>query len=268
MPIILSSEAQMVRDTAMAFFAERSPVASLRKLRDTADPDGFSRSLWREMADLGWTGFLVSEDHGGTDFGVVGLAQVMEAAGRTLTASPLVSTALAGASTLGLAGSDDQKSNYLPPLVAGELILALALEDGYPIALRMQAPAFGGVATMDFSPLWLAILDDLERQTPAGVMAARFHRGLVRAIVEMVCHIFERENRRLERTVALSGGSFQNRLLLEGVSHAFEGLGLSVLTHSQVPANDGGLALGQAAIAAARSMASRHRSRRKVTSCA
>ena len=115
MPIILSSEAQMVRDTAMAFFAERSPVASLRKLRDTADPDGFSRSLWREMADLGWTGFLVSEDHGGTDFGLVGLAQVMEAAGRTLTASPLVSTALAGASALALAGSDGKNGHFACP---------------------------------------------------------------------------------------------------------------------------------------------------------
>ena len=66
-------------------------------------------------------------------------------------------------------------------------------DDGYPIALRMQAPAFGGLATMDFSPLWLAILEDLERQTPAGVMAARFHRGLARAIIAMVRHIFEHE---------------------------------------------------------------------------
>ncbi len=146
---------------------------------------------------------------------------------------------------------------------------ALALEDdGYPIPLRMQALAFGGLTTMDFSPLWRAILDDLEGHTPADVMAARFHRGLVRAIVEMVRHIFERENRRLERMVALSGGSFQNKLLLEGVSHTLRGLGLTVLTHCQVPANDGGLAHGQAAIAAARSMESRHRPRRKVTSCA
>ncbi|MGP0010667.1 MAG: carbamoyltransferase HypF, partial [Methylocella sp.] len=145
----------------------------------------------------------------------------------------------------------------------------LAMEDdGYPIPLRIQPPASGGLTTMDLSPLWRAILEDLEGHTPAAVMAARFHRGLVRAIVEMVRHIFERENQRLERIVALSGGSFQNKLLLEGVSHTLEGLGLTVLTHSQVPANDGGLALGQAAIAAARSMALRHRPRGKVTSCA
>jgi alkylation response protein AidB-like acyl-CoA dehydrogenase len=129
MPLVLSSEAQMVRDTALAFFRERSPITALRKLRDTEDPDGFSRSLWREMADLGWTGFLVPEDQGGSDFGVMGLAQVMEAAGRTLAATPLLSTALLAASLLSSAGSSDQKDEHLPELVAGERLFALALEE-------------------------------------------------------------------------------------------------------------------------------------------
>lgn len=144
----------------------------------------------------------------------------------------------------------------------------LTREDGYPIPILVRGRDLGGLPTMDFSPLWRAILDDLEGAAPAGVMAARFHRGLARAIVEMVRLIFARENRRLERTVAVSGGSFQNKLLLEEVSSALEGLGLTVLTHGQVPANDGGLALGQAAVAGARSMASRHRPREKVISCA
>jgi alkylation response protein AidB-like acyl-CoA dehydrogenase len=143
MPLILSSDTQMVRDTAHDFFKERAPITALRKLRDTNDPDGFSRALWREMAELGWTGFLVPEDHGGTDFGVLGLAQVMEAAGRTLAASALVSTALVGASLLSMAGSDDQKSEHLPPLVAGERLFALALEEGsrhqpYRIATKAE----------------------------------------------------------------------------------------------------------------------------------
>ncbi|MBN8925396.1 MAG: acyl-CoA dehydrogenase [Rhodospirillales bacterium 69-11] len=129
MPMILSEEAQMVRETALEFFRERSPVTALRKLRDDADPTGFSRPLWQQMAELGWTGFLVSEDHGGSGFGVTGLAQVMEAAGRTLTASPLLSTALLGASLLELGGTEAQKAEYLPPLVAGEAVMALALEE-------------------------------------------------------------------------------------------------------------------------------------------
>jgi alkylation response protein AidB-like acyl-CoA dehydrogenase len=138
----------MVRDTAHEFFKERAPITALRKLRDTGDPDGFSRGLWREMAELGWTGFLVPEDHGGTEFGVLGLAQVMEAAGRTLAASALVSTALVGASLLTMAGSEDQKSEHLPPLVAGERLFALALEEGsrhqpYRIATKAEKQGAG-----------------------------------------------------------------------------------------------------------------------------
>jgi alkylation response protein AidB-like acyl-CoA dehydrogenase len=130
MPLILSEEARMVRETAFDFFRERSPITALRKLRDDNDPVGFSRDLWRQMAGLGWTGFLVAEEDGGSAFGMTGLAQVMEASGRTLTASPLLSTALLGASLLSLGGAQGQKAQYLPPLLAGEQILALALEEG------------------------------------------------------------------------------------------------------------------------------------------
>ena len=129
MALILNEEARMVRDTALEFFRERSPITALRKLRDDNDPDGFDRALWRQMADLGWTGFLIGEDHGGSAFGVTGLGQVMEAAGRTLAATPLLSTALIGASLLEAAGTQDQKDEHLPPLVVGERIFALALEE-------------------------------------------------------------------------------------------------------------------------------------------
>ena len=129
MPLILSEEAQMVRETALDFFRERSPVTALRKLRDDSDPVGFSRDLWRQMAELGWTGFLVAEEDGGSAFGMTGLAQVMEAAGRTLAASPLLSTALIGASMLCLGATEEQKATYLPPLLAGEHIFALALDE-------------------------------------------------------------------------------------------------------------------------------------------
>jgi hydrogenase maturation protein HypF len=99
-------------------------------------------------------------------------------------------------------------------------------------------------------------------------VAARFHLGLARAVVEMVLLLFERGGGRLARTVALTGGSFQNRLLLEHVSRGLAGHGLTVLTHARVPANDGGLSLGQAAIAAARSIKAEQELGREVMSCA
>jgi alkylation response protein AidB-like acyl-CoA dehydrogenase len=139
--LILDSETALVRDTALDFFAKRSPVAALRKLRDDHDALGFSLPLWRQMGELGWAGFLVPEQHGGSAFGCLGLGQVMEAAGRNLAASPLLSTALIGASALDLAGSERQKAAELPALAKGERLVALALEEGahhapYQIATR------------------------------------------------------------------------------------------------------------------------------------
>jgi alkylation response protein AidB-like acyl-CoA dehydrogenase len=129
MALTLDAETALLRDTALDFFREKAPLAALRKLRDDKDPTGFSRPLWREIASLGWAGFLVPEEFGGADFGHLGLGQVMEAAGRTLAATPLLSTALIGASALRLGGSADQKKAHLPALAAGERITALALEE-------------------------------------------------------------------------------------------------------------------------------------------
>ena len=98
--------------------------------------------------------------------------------------------------------------------------------------------------------MWQALLEDLGRQTPIARMAARFHYGLARAIRDMVARI--RSTSVSLKTVALSGGCFQNKLLLEELVRLLEADGLSCLLHAKVPPNDGGLALGQAAIAAAR----------------
>jgi alkylation response protein AidB-like acyl-CoA dehydrogenase len=148
MALVLSSDAQLVKDTALDFFKEKSPITALRKLRDDKDPTGFSRDLWREMAALGWAGFLVPETYGGSEFGSVGLGLVMEVAGRSLAASPLLSTALIGASALVLGGSEAQKSRHLPPLVEGERLFALALEEGshhapYRIATKAERTGTG-----------------------------------------------------------------------------------------------------------------------------
>ncbi|MEH2290262.1 carbamoyltransferase HypF [Nostoc sp.] len=101
---------------------------------------------------------------------------------------------------------------------------------------------------IDPRPMWLALLYDLQQQIPQAVMAAKFHQGLANAIVQMVNHLCE-EN--LIYQVALTGGVFQNCILLEQVTKQLQTLGKKVLTHSLVPANDGGLSLGQAVIVAA-----------------
>ncbi len=101
---------------------------------------------------------------------------------------------------------------------------------------------------IDSRPMWQALLHDLQQQIPQQVIAAKFHKGLANAIVEMVKYLSQ-EN--LISQVALTGGVFQNSILLQQVTKRLETLGIKVLTHSLVPANDGGLSLGQAVIAAA-----------------
>jgi hydrogenase maturation protein HypF len=101
--------------------------------------------------------------------------------------------------------------------------------------------------------VWNAILGDLTLATPAAVISARFHRGLARAVAAMAVKLAQRDSQDGPRfdTVALSGGCFNNRILLEHVTARLEDCGFHVLTHVRSPAGDGGLALGQAAIAAA-----------------
>jgi hydrogenase maturation protein HypF len=134
---------------------------------------------------------------------------------------------------------------------------ALAHEDerlAYPFAIpRLKSSNLPYVEPL---PMWQALLGDLIEDTPVPVIAARFHKGLASVIARMVDKLRQRDpDMAPVTTVALSGGVLQNRVLLELLVGRLEALGLRVLTHAQVPANDGGLALGQAAIAAARAIA-------------
>ncbi|MGB6085988.1 acyl-CoA dehydrogenase family protein [Parvibaculum sp.] len=146
MSLVLTEEQQLLRDTATQFFQERLPVANLRKLRDTKDATGFDRAAWKEMTDLGFAGILISEKYGGTEFGPVGLGLVLEQTGRTLAATPLVSTVLLCGSAVQLAGNATQRQEILSAIAAGERIMALALEEGphhNPTRIATRAEAQG-----------------------------------------------------------------------------------------------------------------------------
>jgi hydrogenase maturation protein HypF len=105
-------------------------------------------------------------------------------------------------------------------------------------------------------PMWQALLVDLKEQVPVGVIAARFHLGLARTIGTIVQRLAfpTLTDSPQFQTVVLSGGCFQNKILLEEVTRQVEAAGLSCLAQAKVPAHDGGLALGQGAIAAARQL--------------
>ncbi|HTO07694.1 MAG TPA: acyl-CoA dehydrogenase [Myxococcota bacterium] len=148
MSLALSEEQELLRNTAREFIAEHSPVKELRRLRDSNDPVGFSRELWSQMAELGWAGIVLPEEHGGADLGYAELGIVLEECGRTLAATPLFSTLLLGANALLLAGDGTQRKEILARVAKGEAILALALQEGahhapYQVATRAEASRDG-----------------------------------------------------------------------------------------------------------------------------
>ena len=142
MALVLTEEQSMLRDSARGLISDKAPVSHLRRLRDSKDPTGFSRELWRSFAEMGFSGLLVPEEFGGSALGCVEAGVVMEEIGRTLMPSPFLATAVLAASALTRGGSAAQKSEYLPKIAQGSLLAALAVDEGAkhrPLATAMQA---------------------------------------------------------------------------------------------------------------------------------
>ncbi len=130
MPLVLTDEQEMMRDSARGFLAEHAPIAHFRKIRDSRDPLCFSRDLWKTMAEMGFAGVLVPEAFGGVGLGYVEAGIILEEAGRTLTPSPMLSTALVAVTVLARFASEAQKTALLPGIAKGERIVSLAVDEG------------------------------------------------------------------------------------------------------------------------------------------
>ncbi|KRQ97388.1 acyl-CoA dehydrogenase [Bradyrhizobium jicamae] len=146
MPLVLTEEQSMLRDSARGLISDKAPVAHLRQLRDGKDETGFSRDLWKAFAEMGFSGLLVPENFGGSGLGYVEAGVVMEEIGRTLMPSPFLSTAVLAASALSRGGSEAQKSVHLPKIADGSLLAALAVDEGTkhrPLQIGLQAVRSG-----------------------------------------------------------------------------------------------------------------------------
>jgi len=102
---------------------------------------------------------------------------------------------------------------------------------------------------LHFKHLWLELLKDLQNGVSRAAISARFHHGLSQGVALMATKLCQKHN---VNRVILSGGVFQNKLLLEAVTHLLEERSLKVMSPMQFPANDGGISLGQAVMGAAR----------------
>jgi alkylation response protein AidB-like acyl-CoA dehydrogenase len=146
MALVLNEEQNMLKESAQGFLSEHAPVAQLRQLRDERSELGYDKATWQQMVELGWSGILVPEAHGGLEFGHVGMGQVMEENGRTLSASPLFSSAVLAASIINKAGSEAQKKTLLPAIVEGSLLVSVALDEGpkyRPMTVKTSALTSG-----------------------------------------------------------------------------------------------------------------------------
>lgn len=129
MPLYHDDDQAMLADSASGFMAEEGKITEqLRHWRDRNCKDGFGHGLWKQMAEMGFTGMLVSEDDGGLGMGNVEAGIVLEEIGRNLTPSPFLTSSVLAATALGH-GSDDLKGRYLPGLIAGESVFAVAIDE-------------------------------------------------------------------------------------------------------------------------------------------
>jgi alkylation response protein AidB-like acyl-CoA dehydrogenase len=130
MPLYHTDDQAMLADTASQFMAEEGAISKqLRHWRDRACKDGFGHGLWKQMAEMGITGLLVPEADGGLGMGHVEAGIVLEEIGRNLTPSPFLTSSVLAASALA-AGSEDLKARWLPGLIAGDSVFAVAVDEG------------------------------------------------------------------------------------------------------------------------------------------
>jgi alkylation response protein AidB-like acyl-CoA dehydrogenase len=123
----LSEEQVMLQDTVRGFIESECPIARVRELFD-AD-SAWDPALWKGLTELGLTGILVSEEHGGAGLELLDLALVAEVMGESALPGPFLMHAIASLA-LALGGSDAQRGAWLPRLAAGETVATLAIAEG------------------------------------------------------------------------------------------------------------------------------------------
>jgi alkylation response protein AidB-like acyl-CoA dehydrogenase len=144
MPLYLTEDQAMLRDTARQLMADEGSIAGqLRKYRDMECKDGFGHALWKQLAELGFTGILIGESEGGLGLGHVEAGIVLEEIGRNLTPSPFLISAVAVVEAL---KGTPHGERWFPGILSGDTVAALAVDEGpkhRPEAIAMKAERAG-----------------------------------------------------------------------------------------------------------------------------
>jgi alkylation response protein AidB-like acyl-CoA dehydrogenase len=124
----LTDDQRAIQRTAKEFLADRYKPEEIRRLATSDDDRGFTDEQWSAIAELGWPGLVVPEEHGGLGLGTIELVVLQEQLGYALAPTPYLSTVAAGL-LIAAAGSDDQRARWLPPLASGEARGTVAVWD-------------------------------------------------------------------------------------------------------------------------------------------
>jgi alkylation response protein AidB-like acyl-CoA dehydrogenase len=120
----LDEEQIMLKTAARDFLDKECPKSMVRDMME--DEKGYSPELWKTMADLGWMGLTFPEEYGGTGSSFLDLAVLVEECGRALLPAPFLSTVVLAGHPILAAGNEQQKQQFLPKIVSGEMIMTLA----------------------------------------------------------------------------------------------------------------------------------------------
>jgi alkylation response protein AidB-like acyl-CoA dehydrogenase len=172
-----SEEQDMLRNSARDFLAKEAPMTYVRKMME--DDRGFTDDLWRKMAELGWMGLVLPEEHGGSGLDFVDMVVVLEEMGRVVLPGPFFSTVILAGVAIAEAGSAAQKKAYLPKIADGSLKATVAqLEpsgrwdaDGIQATAKSESGGYVIDGTKLFVPD--ANVADLSSRARAGSKGAR-----------------------------------------------------------------------------------------------
>jgi alkylation response protein AidB-like acyl-CoA dehydrogenase len=128
MAMILNEDQVMLQDSAREFIKDAAPVTHFREFRDKACKDGFSHGLWKQFAEMGFTGILIPEDEGGLGLGHIEAGIVLEQIGRNLSPSPFLTTSVAAVEAL-KAASKDIRDRWFPGIISGDSVIGLAIDE-------------------------------------------------------------------------------------------------------------------------------------------
>lgn len=120
-----TEEQDLIRSTARQFLENRQGIEKVRELM--MSDDGSDQVLWKEMAEMGWTGLAIPEEHGGSGLSAVEMGVLLEEMGRAVTPGPFFASAVLATTVIQEIGTGTQQANLLPPLAAGERIASLAI---------------------------------------------------------------------------------------------------------------------------------------------